>query len=335
MILITGGTGLVGAHLLLHLAEGGRALRALYRGEGSIAKTKNLFTYYNRLPLFERIEWVQGDVTDVPSIEIAFAGIDHVYHCAALVSFDSKDEEQLRKTNIEGTANMVNLSLAHSVKKFCYVSSIAALGDLRQGETVITEETEWNPEKTHSDYALTKHGGEMEVWRAYQEGLDVVIVNPGVIFGYGFWDNGSGGVLKNIKNGMYFYTKGLTGIVAIGDVIKIMTVLMDGPITGERFILVARNMDFETMLNILSQSMKKQHPFIHASPIMTGVAWRIDWFLSKLLLRKRLFTKAIARASHSREVYDNKKIVNALNYKFADMQPYLKKLAEDYTALKL
>ncbi|RZJ73764.1 MAG: NAD-dependent epimerase/dehydratase family protein [Flavobacterium sp.] len=330
MILITGGTGLVGAHLLLQLADGDIPLRALYRREENIAKTKNLFTYYDRAHLFENIEWIQGDIVDVPSLEDAFKGVTHVYHCAALVSFDPNDEDKLRKVNIEGTANMVNLSLAYGIAKFCYVSSIAALGDTRVGGQVIDEETEWNPEKTHGDYALTKHGAEMEVWRAWQEGLKVVIVNPGIIFGYGFWHQGSSRILQAVRKEQRFYTNGTSGTVAVEDVVKVIRLLMASEISGERYTVVAENMSYRKVLDILSDGMSKKRPSIYASPLMTSMAWRLDWLISKLSLKKRTFTRAMAKSSHTQEKFDNSKLASALNFQFTDMELYLKNLAEKF-----
>ncbi len=199
MILVTGGTGLVGAHLLLHLIENGEQVRAIYRTEANCVKTKALFSHYHKEHLFGAIEWIPGDILDIPSLEMAFQDIKQVYHCAALISFDPKDEDAIRKTNIEGTANIVNFCLAKKTEKLCFVSSIAALGDLAPHESEITETTEWNPEKPHSDYAISKYGAEMEVWRGQQEGLKVIIVNPGVILGPGFPSQGSGTLFTTIK----------------------------------------------------------------------------------------------------------------------------------------
>jgi dihydroflavonol-4-reductase len=330
MILVTGGTGLVGAHLLLHLADSGKAVRALYRTSGTIARTKSLFEHNRKANLFENIEWVQGDVNDVPTLEDAFIGVDYVYHCAAFISFDPQDEEKLRKVNIEGTANMVNCALAFGVKKFCHVSSIATLGDPREGELNITEETEWNPEISHSDYALSKRGAETEVWRAWQEGLDVVIVNPGVIFGYGFWAQGSGSIVTSVYKGLSFYTKGICGIVAVEDVVTIMRQVMDSSTGGERYTVVAENMRYDDILESLAKGMKKKKPGIYASPSMTSFAWRMDWLLTKLFLKKRSFTRDMAKSSHAQEIMDNSKISTTLNYKFMAMGSYLEMLAKRF-----
>lgn len=328
MILVTGGTGLVGAHLLLELATGNNKVRALYRTEKSLAKTRTLFAA-NANPHFEAIEWVIGDITDVPSLDDAFQGIDTVYHCAAYVSFEPKDEEMLRKVNIEGTANMVNCALDFGVKQFCHVSSIAALGDAKDNE-LITEETEWNPEVTHSDYAISKYGAEMEVWRAWQEGLNVVIVNPGIIFGKGFWDSGSGKMFKAVNKGQNFYTKGSCGIVAVEDVVKAMLALMDTNTNGERYTLISDNVSYKDILDIIANGMKKSPPSVHATHAMTSLAWRLDWFFSKLLGQKRKLTRSMARSSHNNERYDNSKITEKLNFTFAGHDAFLKQLAEGY-----
>lgn len=330
MILVTGGTGLVGAHLLLQLVRGPQPVRALYRTAGNITKTKSLFAHYGKAALFDTIEWVPGDVIDVPSLEAAFAGVTHVYHCAAYISFDPGDEDELRKINIEGTANMVNCALAFGVQKFCHVSSIAALGDPTTPGSVITEETDWNPEVGHNDYALSKYGAEMEVWRAWQEGLNVVIVNPGLIFGYGFWQQGSGAVLRAVKRGQYFYTLGRCGIVAVEDVVNVMVLLMEGSYTGERYILVSDNPNYKEILDTLAKGMNKKAPAMYATKLLTGFAWRADWLICKLTGRKRMLTRNMAHSSHAVETYDNKKVIEATGYTFTPGLSYLTALAEAF-----
>lgn len=326
MILVTGGTGLVGAHLLLTLAEGGSPLRALYRTAAALTKTKKLLAHYGKEPLFDTINWIQGDILDVPSLEEAFTGITQVYHCAAHVSFDPSEEEQLRKVNIEGTANMVNCALAFGVQKFCHVSSVAALGDALQPGDTITEETEWNPEKSHGDYAISKYGAEMEIWRAWQEGLNVVVVNPGVIFGYGFWQQGSGAILRAVQRGQYFYTLGNCGIVAVTDVVNIMVQLMQSENTNGRYTVVAENVTYKELLDVIAQGLGKSRPTIYASPLLTELAWRADWLLSKLLRNKRMLTRSMAKSAHSTEIYNNSKVKTALNYAFTDTKAYIKEL---------
>lgn len=331
MNLVTGGTGLVGAHLLLHLLQNGEKVKALFRTENSIIKTKKFFNQFNQNDLFHQIEWIEGDVNNIPSLEIAFDNIDTVYHCAALISFDSKDEALLRKVNIEGTANMVNIALAKGVEKFCYVSSIAALGDSSEHETIITEETEWNPEKPHSDYALSKYGAEMEIWRAQQEGLNCVIVNPGVILGSGFWDKGSGEIFTKIAKGFPFYTKGSTGFVAVEDVVEIMYKLLKSDIKGERFTVIAENIDFNTLSFHIADNLKVRRPFFYAKPFITALYWRIDWVFSHLFFQPRRFSRATAKSLHSTDIYSNQKIKDKLNYSFLPIKEYCMTISSFYS----
>lgn len=328
MVLVTGGTGLVGAHLLLHLIENGESVRAIYRNLDAIQKSKDLFSLYKKEALFEKIDWIQADIIDVPSLEIAFENIEYVYHCAALISFNPKDEDVLRKTNIEGTANIVNFCIANDVKKLCYLSSISALGDLKENEKIITEEAEWNPEKPHSDYAISKYGAEMEIWRGQQEGLQTVIVNPGVILGPGFWEQGSGLLFKKVANGLSFYTKGKTGFVAVPDVVRMTVELMKNGYSNDRFTLVAENITFQDLLNCIADSLKAKRPSIHASPFMVTLAYKIDWFLSNVLGQKRKLDRATARASYTENRYSNEKIKSTLQTEFLDIHQYIKDITK-------
>ena len=328
MVLVTGGTGLVGAHLLLHLIENGESVRAIYRNLESIQKTKSLFSLYKKEVLFEKIDWIQADIIDVPSLEPAFENVEYVYHCAALISFDPKDEELLRKTNIEGTANIVNFCIAKSVKKLCFLSSISALGDLKENEKIITEEAEWNPEKPHSDYAISKYGAEMEIWRGQQEGLETVIVNPGVIIGPGFWEQGSGLLFKKVSKGLRFYTKGTTGFVAVPDVVRMTVELMKNGHSNDRFTLVAENMCFQDLLNTIADALKVKRPSLHASPLLVTLAYKIDWLLSNVLGQKRKLDRATARASYTESRYSNEKIKSSLQTDFLDIHQYIKDISK-------
>jgi dihydroflavonol-4-reductase len=326
MILVTGGTGLVGAHLLLHLAENEAAIRAIYREISGIQKTKSLFELYQKEHLFKKIEWIQADIIDIPSLEIAFQKTDYVYHCAGLISFDPNDEDKLRKINIEGTANIVNFCIAYSIKKLCHVSSIAALGDILPGKTSIDEKAEWNPEMPHSDYAISKYGAEMEIWRGQQEGLNVVIVNPGVILGTGFWHQGSGKFFSEIKKGIFFYTNGSTGYVGVSDVAKIMIQLMKSDSIGERFSVISENLTFKDVIFRIAENLNVKKPTIEAKPWMTSLAWRLDWISSTFFRTKRKLSKYSANSLHSSDFISNEKIKNALNYEFQSIDNIVKEV---------
>jgi nucleoside-diphosphate-sugar epimerase len=328
MILITGATGLVGSHLAMQLIENNERVRAIYRTTASMEKTKSVFRLYKKENLFEKIEWVQADITDIPSLAIAFDSIQYVYHCAALISFDPKDEKQIRKTNIEGTANVVNFCLEYGIKKLCHVSSIAALGDLKENENQISEATEWNPERFHSDYAISKYGAEMEVWRGQQEGLQTLIVNPGVVIGplvkHRDGNQESASLFEKMAHGFPFYFKGSTGFIIVDDVIQIMIRLMKSEISNERFILVAQNIVFKELLNAIADALQVKRPYIHANKFMINIAYKIDWFVSNVLNQKRILDRTTAKASYSKSRYSNEKITRVLAPNFLDILSYIK-----------
>lgn len=330
MILVTGATGLVGSHLILRLLENHPTVRAIYKTESSTNKTKSLFEVYGKTHCFERIHWIHADITDVIALEAAFDGIEQVYHCAAMISFDPADEAALRKINIEGTANIVNFCIDYQVKKLCFVSSIAALGDPKEYEKEIDEQTEWNPELSHSDYAISKYGAEMEVWRGRQEGLNVVIVNPGIIIGPGFWDSGSGALFKKVKNGLSFYTRGTSGFISVHDVVKCMTHCMDSDLNEDRFCLIAENLSYESALKTIAKGLGVHPPRFYANPSLTALLWRIDWLFSMLFGRKRQLSRLLSKSLHQQDRYSNEKIKSFYKEPFQSIEQCLSENAAVY-----
>lgn len=330
MILITGATGLIGSHLALLLVEQGESVRAIYRDDKGVSRVKRLFALHKKQHLFAQIEWVRADILDIPALEKAFYKIDRVYHCAALISFDPNDEEQLRKINIEGTANVVNCCLAFGVKKLCHVSSMAALGDLKDigpdingqtpADSTINEQTEWNPEKPHNDYGISKHGAEMEVWRGVQEGLAAVVVNPGIVIGPPLWETGSSKLFAMVKSGHPFYTFGTMGFVSVEDVVKIMAGLTNSEISGERFIVFSEMLSYRDIFFMTADAMHKKRPHIWAKRWMTSLGWRLDWIMANIFGRGRMISKDDARSLHLAVGYSNQKIKSALNYRFKDVK---------------
>lgn len=324
MIVVTGATGLVGSHLLINLLENNKNVWAIYQNEKSIEKTKRVFLE-NKNTNFDNIIWLETSVLDLPKLNEAFRNAEFVYHCAAVVSFDPNDEEILRKTNIEGTANVVNCCLANNVKKLCFVSSIAALGDLLPNETIYSEKTEWNPEINHSDYAISKYGAETEVWRGFYEGLQMVIVNPGVIIAPLYWKIGSGEIAQKVKKGLQFHSKGITGFVALPDVIKAMVALMNSPISGERFVIVAENLSYFELLKLYAIRLKKPIPKFYLNPFLSKIIYILDWFLN-VFGKKRLLSKDLLQALHSKVIYESTKIKSTLNFSFEPIESFINRL---------
>lgn len=333
MILVTGGTGLVGSHLLYKLLCENQRVRAIYRRSHTLDRVKHVFSYYteNHQVLFDNIEWVEADLNDIPALQKTFKDINYVYHCAAFVSFEPDKYRQLRKINIEGTANIVNLSVSHKIKKLCYVSSIAAIGHEANPDQLITEQTEWNPEDDNSVYAITKYGAEMEVWRGTQEGVPAVIVNPGIILGPGYWRGGSSGsFFRQIHKGLTYYTTGTSGYVDVWNVCDTMTKLMQSDISNERFILTAENLSFHEFQLKVAQALEVKPATKEAGYLTLEVGWRLDWLMNTLFGKRRRLSKQLAKSVRSKTIYDNSKIKKALDTEFRGIDDSIQKVSQYY-----
>ena len=330
MILVTGATGFVGAHLLYQLAETNEHVRAIYRSEKTIEKVTEVFSLYGAdASLISKIEWFKADITDVPSMIPAFYGVKKVYHCAAFISFNPKDYREMRKVNIHGTAIIVNLSIDAKVNKICFVSSIASVGSASYG-SLLTEESEWNSQADNSGYSITKFGAEMEVWRASQEGVDVVIVNPGIILGGGFWNAGSGKIFTKIFHGLKFYTEGKTGFVGVKDVVKTMVFLTNSTIKNERFILVSENKSYKEVFFLIADALKKKRPYKRIHRWKMELLWRVSSFLSIITGKEPLLSKYAAKSANSTSLYTSKKVQEILPFKFQTIEAVVKEVSENY-----
>jgi len=333
MILVTGASGLVGSHLLYHLTQESSQIKAIYRSEKKKEYVKKVFSYYSVdvESFFNKITWVQGDITDIPFLEEIMSDVSEVYHCAALVSFDPSRYRELRRVNIRGTANIVNVSLLYDIKKVVYVSSVAAIGKAEEN-LPSNEESPWNQDGDHSVYAITKYGAELEVWRGIQEGLNAVIVNPGVILGEGFWrSGGSSALFRKVQKGMSQYTSGSTGFIDVKDVVKTMTFLMNSTICGERFILVSENVPFYDFFTEIAKVLGVKPPYKEVGKSVLNIAWRLDWFRSKIFRKHRRLTKQLASSLTSVETYDNNKVRKLVDFKFIAVKDSIKRVATAFS----
>jgi len=317
MILVTGATGFLGAELIHQLTGQGIKLRALKRTQSVVPDLiKN-----NGL-----IEWVIADINDLSDLEDAFDGIDQVYHCAALVSFNPKDKAKLLRINIEGTSNIVNLCHEHGIR-LLHVSSVAALGNAKKG-ALITEKDFWEYDVKAHSYAISKYEGEMEVWRGIAEGLDAVIVNPSVIIGAGAGFEGSGAIFKLVKDGLAYYTKGATGIVDVADVAKSMIALMNSSETAERFTISSENYHYKQFFGEIAAGYGIKAPGKEAKPWMLGIAWRAAKLASLFTGKPAALTSDAARSSLNESLYSNEKIKSTIGITFKPLKQSIEEICK-------
>jgi len=321
MVFVTGGSGLVGGHLLVYLIRKNEQVRALKRESSSFDELKIICSYYrmDAEEVISRIEWVVGDLMDEESLDRALEGITTVYHCAAIVSFGNSSPERLKQINIEGTRNLTRAARKHHVSCFAFVSSIGALGQSQNGE-VITEETPWNPDNTSSVYSNSKYAAEQEVWKLSTEGIPVVIVNPGIILGVGDLTKGSLQLFSQVKKGMPFYTCQKTGYVDVEDVCHALVELVERKIYNQRFILVSENLTNRELFTWIAQAMGKKTPWISIGKVGLTVAEKIDKLFSKLTGKAPLLTPEIVTSALKQECYSSEKIRKAIGFVFISMK---------------
>ena len=319
MVFVTGGTGLVGSRLIIDLINKGEKVVALKRGNTSVAKFSSIVKLYktDNKTIEENLNWVEGDLLDLENLHQLIPEGSKVYHCAAKVSFNPKLSQHIIETNVEGTANLVNVCLQKKVSKFCHVSSIGALGGKIIGQK-INEDTPWSP-TGKSAYSLSKHFSELEVWRGMAEGLNAVIVNPAVILGPGDWNHGSPQLFTLVSKGLKYYTLGTTSYVDVRDVTKVMILLMDSDIQNERFLLASQTLSYKVLFAQIADAINGKAPYIQASKFMTQLAYSLEKVRSGLLRIEPKITRQTHKILHTCDDYSGTKICEKIGFSYTPM----------------
>lgn len=319
MIFVTGATGILGRVIVLELLKKGEKVRAAKRPSSNISEVKHSYQFYTENPeaFFRQIEWVDVDFDDIHAVEAALKDVTEVYHCAAKVSFHPKDEKEMNHTNIKGTENLLFACEGSGVQKFMHVSSIAVLDSFNdQGE--LDEDSDFNPKIEHSAYAISKHLSEMEVWRASAEGLNTIIINPGMIIGTGNWGKSSGDIFPTFEKNAFTFSGG-SNYVDVRDVAKIAIDLMEKNKFGERFILISENKKYTEIGNQIRRKLGLKDASILSNGILNTGRW-LNVLFGWLIPQLKMATKTNIEAVTSSSVISNKKVKEALDFEFIPVQ---------------
>ena len=316
MDLVTGGTGIVGAHVLDALLARGRGVRALLRKGSDPSIVQRILKHYHTdgAERFQRIQWVEGDLFDVDALRDAMQGVEHLYHCAALVSFDPRDRPAMLAVNAEGTANVVDAALETGVRRLCHVSSTATIGGGMDGGT--GDETKpFVQNGSSSAYAISKAKAELEVHRGIAEGLDAVMVNPCVVLGPGIAGRSSMTMVERVRKGSKFYPGGSNAVVDARDVATAMTRLITEGGTGERYLLIGEGISYRNLFTLIAQSAGKVAPATLLPAWALELGWRVD-ALRTIFGGRPLITRNTARTASRIRLYDGSKAERLLGMKF-------------------
>lgn len=322
MNLVTGSTGIVGIHLMIELLQRNAKVRALCRPSSDKNIVREIFKFYGCESHFDEIEWFEADILDNDYLVRALEGIETIYHTAAMVSFVKRDHKNMWQTNVEGTANLVNLALNKGVKTFCHVSSIGAIGHAIE-QKFITENTAWQSNENRSVYSTSKFRQEMEVWRGIEAGLNAVIVNPGVILGPGKKGRSSSLIAQTMQKGTKFYTEGATGYIDARDLARIMVDLVENNCFRERYIVVGNNSTIQEVQNSFSKAFGKRPPYIKAGKTLLHIA---AFFLG-LFSRHPAITHESVRAMGGFNYYSSEKLIKTLNTTFYPIDESINNMA--------
>ncbi|MBE0649445.1 MAG: NAD-dependent epimerase/dehydratase family protein [Bacteroidales bacterium] len=327
-IIVTGGTGLLGSHLLLELSQKENQIVALKRSTSKLTTIEKLFRWHfnGSSKEFEKINWVNGDIADIDSLLEIFTENSQVYHVAGKVSFQEKDKEQLVDINIKGTCNVVNAALEKKIQKLCHVSSIAAIGR-SSNNTLTHEDIPLDNASKVSAYGFSKYEGEREVWRGIAEGLHAVIVNPTIILGQGNWHDSSARLFHQVYKGLKFYTNGTNGYVDADDLAKIMIQLMNSEAESQRFIINAENISYQQLFTWIAEALNIKPPKHLAGRLLSEIAWRVLKALSIFTGKSPLITKETAHTANSNYQYSNAKIIKETGYHFKSIEETIKETA--------
>lgn len=318
---VTGGTGLVGENLL-HLlcieydrnadhgdpnrTAQGPLIRASFRdaqrigNQGVLSKASQ-----------NSIEWMPCDLMQWGDADRLVEGADVVFHCAALISYDPKDQAQLMHQNAQSTARLVDACLAAGVRRLVHVSSIAALGPPRDNEPV-HEDTPWNEKEASSYYGQSKFAAELEVWRGQEEGLEVIVVNPSVILGTGAFETGSNQMFRKVQRGLMFYSSGSLGVVDVRDVAKACLMLHQGNCIGQRFLLNGANLTFKALFDEMASCLGCRPP-AYCPPFWLARFTALllqGW--SNLRGTRNFISAETVKAAYTRKHYDGSRILRTL-----------------------
>ncbi len=322
MILVTGGTGFLGAYIIKELVDKGHHVRAIRRNKK--------LPFFIPSHIFDKVEWIDGDILDLVSLDDAMQGIDTVIHSAAVVSFNKDNRNEMYQVNIEGTVNVVNVALENNIRRLVHISSIAALGRTASGDHV-NEEKSWVESSLNTHYAISKKKAEMEVWRGIGEGLEAVIANPSTILGFGNWHTGSCSIFKKIYQQFSWFTNGVNGFVDVEDVAKAVVLLMESNISEQRFIINGDNWEFKRLFETIAKGFNKQPPSREAGPFLSGIAWRMEKAKSLFSEHKPLLTRETSKIALSKTYFYNDKLLKALTgFSFTPLDESITKACKKY-----
>lgn len=311
MIFVTGATGLVGSFICRKLVEEGYKVRALKRPNSQLSLLKDLN---------DKIDWVEGDLLDILSLNEGMQGCQAVVHSAGFVSYHKRDEERLYKINVEGTANVVNAALRQNIKQLVHISSVGAVGRSLK-RNLIDETFKWSDVDEHTAYGTSKYQAELEAFRAGVEGMDTVILNPSVVLAPGPWERSSTQLFKYVYDERPFYTDGWMNYIDARDLASIVLAALNGKLKyGERYIVSAGHIPYKQFFELAAQCFGKKSPSTRVNPYLLKGAYYLETLRSRLRGKAPLITRETLKLASQHIEFSNAKLLQSIDYQFTPIE---------------
>ncbi len=297
-VLVTGANGIVGTFLCKELSDNGHEVVGMVREHSDLALMRQ---YCPDVAL------VKGDVLDLLSLVGAFEGKDLIVHCAAVVSFDSKDKHDLFVVNVEGTQNVINTCLSLGIPRVVHVSSVAALGR-DKNKLELDEKAKWIEGELNSAYAKSKYLSELEAWRGDNEGLEVLVVNPSVVLGPASQKQSSGQLFDLAKKGKSLFVDGKFNYIDVRDLVKIVYLLIEKEAYGERYILNNGNISYQHFFGKTAKILGVNAPKVEVKRWQLYMLWPVFSLFSLLFRKKSIVSKEMIQLTKYHFKYKNNKV---------------------------
>jgi dihydroflavonol-4-reductase len=269
------------------------------------------------------VEHRLGDIRDVESVKRAIAGVDAVFHTAALVSYWRRERETMYDINIVGTRNVVQACLESGVGRLVHTSSIAAIGFNPDGSPA-DETTEFNWRSFDVGYRISKYEAEQEVQKGVRAGLDAVIVNPSIIIGPGDIHVHGGQLIRDVYRWrIFYYVDGGMNVVSVEDVVRGHLAAYKLGRTGERYILGGENLTHREVFTTIAQLLHRLRPmFKLPRSVARMVAGSAEGY-ANIIRTKPWVTRELIAGLGSFSWYSIEKAKRELGYSFAPLRDFV------------
>ncbi|HVX96705.1 MAG TPA: hopanoid-associated sugar epimerase [Polyangia bacterium] len=312
---LTGGSGFVGSHLARALVGRGARVRCLVRAASRTDDLRGL-----------GCELVEGDLRDEASVRRGLAGADVAFHCAADYRLCAKEPDDIYRTNVDGTNNVMRAALELGVRRVVHTSSVATLAARTDGVPV-DERARATLDDVVGDYKRSKLLAERAVEEWAGRGLPVVIVSPSTPVGEGdAKPTPTGQIIVDFLNGrMPAYVDTGLNLVDVRDVAEGHILAAERGRVGESYILGGANLSLKEILELCGRTVGRAAPRLRLPIWIPLVLAHLEAPLARALGREPRVPLDGVRMSKRKMFFDSGKAMRELGVTPGPIEPAIER----------